>query len=440
MNLTSPAPFGNRPATVRFAIGIAIYAVALSVRLALLSIAPRFPFVPFSVAAVIVFYLCGLGPGILAAALGAATVLYLGVPGEWRWMQRWIPAVAVLGYAVITILIGWLMERGRLTARLADLNREQESMLDNELVGILKLRGGKAIWRNRALEAMLGYGAGDPLGEDMRTLYADDESYRRFDVEAYPSLRDGGTFRTQVRLVRKDGHEIWVDMSGVMLSAERDESMWLLLDITELKRYQEQVEGMAFRDGLTGLPNRTLLLDRIRHALPLSERTHRELAVCFIDLDGFKEINDRFGHDAGDRLLQAVAVRMEACLRGNDTVARLGGDEFVLVLAQLHSRDECQEILGRVLEFVREPVAVTADRSAAVSASIGVALCPEDGTVPEFLLARADAAMYAAKRAGRNQVRYFHERAAERNPAATSRVLAIAEGDSSGANHPEPDT
>ena len=410
MKFASTPPFGNRPAIVRFAVGVAIYAVALSFRIALLSIEPRLPFAPFSVAALFTFYLCGSAPGVLVVALSAGTVLYLGAPVQWAWAQRWMPEISVIGYALITILIGWLMERGRLAVRLADLNREQEMMLDNELVGILKLRGRKAIWRNRALERMLGYGAGDPLAEDMRALYPDEDSYRRFGEDAYPSLREGGTYRTQIRLVRKDGQTIWVDMSGVMLSAERDESMWLLLDITDLKRYQEQVESMAFRDGLTGLPNRMLLLDRIHQALPLSERTHRELAVCFIDLDGFKEINDRFGHDAGDRLLQAVAVRMQACLRGNDTVARLGGDEFVLVLAQLHSREECQAILDRVLEFVREPVAVTADQSAAVSASIGVALCPEDGTEPELLLARADAAMYAAKRAGRNRVRYFHER------------------------------
>ena len=416
MKFASTPPFGNRPAIVRYAVAVALYVTALLVRIALLPVEPRLPFVPFSVAALLTFYLCGSAPGVLVVVLSAGTVFYLGAPVQWAWAQRWMPEISVVGYALITILIGWLMERGRLAARLADLNREQETMLDNELVGILKLRGRKAIWRNRALERMLGYGAGDPLGEDMRTLYPDDDSYRHFREDAYPSLREGGTYRTQIRLVRKDGQAIWVDMSGVMLSAGRDESMWLLLDITELKRYQEQVESMAFRDGLTGLPNRMLLLDRIHQALPLTERTHRELAVCFIDLDGFKEINDRFGHDAGDRLLQAVAVRMQACLRGNDTVARLGGDEFVLVLAQLHSREECQAILDRVLEFVREPVVVTADQSAAVSASIGVALCPEDGTEPELLLARADAAMYAAKRAGRNRVRYFHER----NPAAAN--------------------
>ena len=419
LKFASTPLFGNRSAIARFSLGIAIYLLALLLRVSLLSIEPRFPFAPFYAAALLAFYLCGFAPGVLVVALSAGTVEYLGAPAQWAWMQRWMPEISIAGYAVITILIGWLMDRGRMATRLAGLNREQDMMLDNELVGILKLQGPRAIWRNRALERMFGYGPDDPLGEDMRTLYPDEESYRRFGEDAYPSLRDGGTYRTQIRLVRKDGQAIWVDMSGAMLSAERDESMWLLLDITELKRYQEQVESMAFRDGLTGLPNRTLLLDRIHQALPLSERTHRELAVCFIDLDGFKEINDRFGHDAGDRLLQAVAVRMQACLRGNDTVARLGGDEFVLVLSQLHSREECRAILDRVLEFVREPVAVTADQFAAVSASIGVALCPEDGAEPELLLARADAAMYAAKRAGRNQVRYFHERAAERNPPAT---------------------
>ena len=419
--------FGNRSAAVRVAVAVAIYLATLSFRIALSAIEPGFPVVPFYFAAVLTFFLCGFGPGVLVVALGAATARTLGVPAQWAWMKGLLPDLSIAVYALVTILIGWLMERSRLTARLADLNREQAMMLDNELVGILKLRGRKEIWRNRALEQMLGYGPAEPLGEDLCSLYPDAESYRRFGEDAYPSLRQGGTYRTQIRLLRKDGQGIWVDMSGVMLSAERDESMWLLQDITELKHYQEQVESMAFRDGLTGLPNRTLLLDRIHQALPFSERTHRELAVCFIDLDGFKEINDRFGHDAGDRLLQAVAVRMQACLRANDTVARLGGDEFVLVLAQLHSREECRTILDRVLEFVREPVTVTANRSAAVSASIGVALCPEDGTEPELLLARADAAMYAAKRVGRNQVRYFHERNAEQIPGRNAAATTMAE-------------
>ncbi|MEO3690025.1 GGDEF domain-containing protein [Roseateles paludis] len=120
---------------------------------------------------------------------------------------------------------------------------------------------------------------------------------------------------------------------------------------------------------------------------------------------GFKAVNDRFGHAAGDRLLQVVELRLQQCMRGHDTVARLGGDEFVLVLTQLHGESECKRILERVLRKVEEPVEVGPDQTGTVSASNGVAFCPKDSQDPDELMRLADAAMYAAKRAGKNAVR-----------------------------------
>ncbi len=138
--------------------------------------------------------------------------------------------------------------------------------------------------------------------------------------------------------------------------------------------------------------------------VPVCERMKTQLAVCFIDLDGFKEVNDTFGHDAGDLLLQQVAHRLQRCVRANDTVARLGGDEFVIVLSPLHASDECRPVLGRVLAAVSEPVDLGEGRQGRVSASIGVALSPDDGADGDALMAQADKAMYGAKRAGRNRI------------------------------------
>jgi diguanylate cyclase (GGDEF)-like protein/PAS domain S-box-containing protein len=296
-----------------------------------------------------------------------------------------------------------ITELARVRKEVAALNRQQAAMLDNDLVGIVKLKDRRAVWENRALARMFGYGPGELDGQHARILYADDASYEALGQAAYPVISTGGTYRTQLRLIRKDGSPIWVDMSGAMISAEADEAMWMMLDITAMKEHEQAVERIAFHDALTGLPNRILLADRLRQAIPLAERLNSLVAVCFIDLDGFKAVNDKLGHAAGDRLLQVVGQRLQDCVRGNDTVARLGGDEFVLLLTHLQSRDECHRVLARVVKSIGEPVDVGDGGFGRVSASIGVAFCPDDGRDGHQLLQVADRAMYAAKMAGGNQ-------------------------------------
>jgi diguanylate cyclase (GGDEF)-like protein/PAS domain S-box-containing protein len=295
-----------------------------------------------------------------------------------------------------------ITELVRVRRELDALARQQEAMLDNDLVGITKLKDRNALWENRALERMFGYGPGELQGQPARILYPDDASYEVLGKAAYPVLASGGNYRTQLRLVRKDGSPIWVDMSGAMVSPETGESMWMMLDITAMKEHQQKVEEIAFHDALTGLSNRILLADRLRQAIPLAERLRSLVAVCFIDLDGFKAVNDGLGHAAGDRLLQVIGQRLQDCVRGNDTVARLGGDEFVLLLTHLHNREECNQVLARVVKAIAEPVDVGRGGTGQVSASIGVAFCPDDGKDGDQLLKFADEAMYAAKKSGRS--------------------------------------
>jgi diguanylate cyclase (GGDEF)-like protein len=160
---------------------------------------------------------------------------------------------------------------------------------------------------------------------------------------------------------------------------------------------------LAQHDGLTGLPNRALFVDRLRQALALARRDAARVALLFIDLDRFKAVNDTLGHEAGDRLLRAAAVRMQACVREADSVARLGGDEFVILLPRIESAEGARTVAEKLRRALGEPFDV-GGREASVSASIGVALYPDDAGDETALLARADAAMYAAKRAGRNTV------------------------------------
>lgn len=297
-----------------------------------------------------------------------------------------------------------LTDLDRVRREVQRINLEQGLMLDNDLIGIAKMRDGLVVWHNRAMERIFGL-EGEALdGTSGRQLFMDDASYDAVVPGSFPKIEAGGTYRTQLRMRHRTGDPIWVDLSAVMLTPETGESMWLALDITAIKQHQEHVERLAFHDPLTGLPNRSLLMDRLSQAIPLFLRRSDRLAVCFIDLDGFKAVNDTLGHDAGDQLLRVVADRLLHHVRTHDTVARLGGDEFVLLLTHLPSTVECRLILRRVLAAICEPIPLANGQTARVSASIGVAYCPQDGTDGSGLLTKADDAMYQAKRGGRNRI------------------------------------
>lgn len=174
-----------------------------------------------------------------------------------------------------------------------------------------------------------------------------------------------------------------------------------------LLKTQQVLERVAYHDGLTRLPNRHLLMDRLRQSLASAERHGHRLALCFIDLDGFKPVNDQHGHEAGDHLLIEIARLLSNGVRQVDTVARLGGDEFVLLLPDFDHVTQIEEILDRLLQAVSQPVAYGSERLQ-VGMSIGIALYPDHADSGEKLIERADQAMYLAKRSGKNRW-MFHE-------------------------------
>jgi diguanylate cyclase (GGDEF)-like protein/PAS domain S-box-containing protein len=280
------------------------------------------------------------------------------------------------------------------------LVHEQKAMLDNDLVGIAKFKDRRLIWKNKALERIFGYGPDELLDQPARCLYLDDASYEDVGREAYPLIRSGAHFRKQVQMARKNGDPIWIDMNSLQFAEVEGVSLWLMQDISEMKQYQEQVEHIAFHDPLTGLPNRLLLSDRMRQAFALHDRMGSMGVVCYLDLDGFKPVNDTHGHGAGDFLLKEVARRLQAAVRANDTVARLGGDEFVMLITPIMNLAECEPILRRALASVREPIRLPSGDVVQVSTSMGVVLYPKHGRQPSQLLALADAAMYEAKNSG----------------------------------------
>ncbi|WP_054773431.1 EAL domain-containing protein [Methylogaea oryzae] len=177
-------------------------------------------------------------------------------------------------------------------------------------------------------------------------------------------------------------------------------------DISSLKQTEQKLEQLAYYDALTSLPNRFLFKDRLEHECLLAQRNHTRLAVFFIDLDRFKNVNDTLGHWAGDRLLQEVAGRIKVCVRQSDTVARLGGDEFTVILSGIEEAGDAADVAQKIIRALEVPLDINRQQIY-ISASIGIALAPEDGTDFTTLTKHADAAMYAAKAKGKGTFQYF---------------------------------
>jgi diguanylate cyclase (GGDEF)-like protein len=178
------------------------------------------------------------------------------------------------------------------------------------------------------------------------------------------------------------------------------------LDITERKRAEERLAHLAHHDALTNLPNRPLFQDRMQQALALARRERQRLALLYLDLDGFKTVNDRFGHAVGDLLLQEAARRISGCVRASDTVGRIGGDEFVVLLSRIDTEGAALQVAEKVRAALGSPFTL-AGRTVQLSCSIGIALYPDHGDDDLALAHHADLAMYRAKEGGRNAVRLF---------------------------------
>jgi len=225
----------------------------------------------------------------------------------------------------------------------------------------------------------------------------------------WKSLAEQGHFTGEVWNRRKNG-ELFAEI--ITISAVRNplgattHYVALFTDITSIKENERKLERIAHYDALTGLPNRVLLSDRLQQAMARCQRKGHSLAVAFIDLDGFKAVNDLHGHEQGDDLLVALAQRLQSSLREGDTLSRMGGDEFVAVLSDLEHLHDCHPVLDRMLRAAADPVRL-GDRLFQLSASIGVTLFPADGVGPDLLIRHADQAMYQAKQAGKNRYHLF---------------------------------
>jgi PAS domain S-box-containing protein len=192
----------------------------------------------------------------------------------------------------------------------------QNIMLDNNLVGMVKVYKRKIIWHNKELIRILGLPDADYAGQSTQALFSDEDTYRKLGEETYPVIKSRGVYRDELKVRHlESGKDIWVSVNGAMLPNEDDVSFWMFLDVTDSKAKLQAAQNIANHDALTGLPNRRLLEDRLDQALSYGIRTGSLVAVCSVDLDGLKPTNDRHGHHAGDILLKAAAQRMLANVR-----------------------------------------------------------------------------------------------------------------------------
>ena len=339
---------------------------------------------------------------------------------------------------------------------------EVQAIMTNASIGIMFTRNRVIRRANPAFCQMFGYATGEAIGISTRSLYPDETAYRQLGADAYPQLACGLSFRTERTLVRKDGTATWVQMIGYQVNARDPDkgTIWMLEDrtrerndeqslreaadairrardelevrvaertaelaganallqeeINERRQAEARVHHMAYHDSLTGLPNRAMLSERLDAAMRVVASGDKlqqgeKLALLFLDLDRFKNINDSLGHMVGDQLLRNVALRLVTAVRPGDLVARLGGDEFVVLMPAIAGGEDAARVADRIIDALSMACQIDG-HCLHISPSIGICLYPDDGGDVETLMRHADAAMYQAKAAGRNNYQFFTER------------------------------
>jgi len=345
--------------------------------------------------------------------------------GEIKWV--WERGVGIHDEAgnVITLegFVENVTERKLSTQALQQAERSFRSIFENATEGIFQTSpDGRYLNVNPALAAIYGFSSGAELiasiGDIQHQIYTDPS--RR--AEFMRLMRETGVvtnFVSEIR--RKGGDYIWISENA---RAVQDEAGNLLFyegtveDVTETKLNQEKLEHLANHDPVTGLPNRLLMNDRLRQMMLSAQRSKSIVALVLVDLDHFKLINDTFGHNRGDQLLQTMSHRMLACVREADTVVRLGGDEFVLLLSGAGRGEAMSQVVQRVLQTIARPSQIEG-RELSVSCSVGVSIFPRDGRDVQTLLKNADTAMYKAKELGRNNFQFYSP---EMNTVITERL------------------
>jgi diguanylate cyclase (GGDEF)-like protein/PAS domain S-box-containing protein len=289
-----------------------------------------------------------------------------------------------------------------------------QSIIRNVMDGIIMINElGEIQGFNPAAEEIFGYSQQDALGKNMKMLMPEPDQGRH-DSYINRYLETGkahilGVRGREVTASRKNGEEFPMEMSvSEMLLGGHRYFIGITRDISDRKRAEKKIAHLAHYDYLTDLPNRALFLDVLNHSISLAKRNKHKVAALFLDLDGFKKINDAHGHDAGDLLLKEVARRLKATIRESDAVARVGGDEFIIVLDNVGSKENAALVANKINVALLVPFEINGHPSH-VGGSIGISMFPKDSRDPEQLIKQADEAMYLAKQSGRNTYRFYRD-------------------------------
>ncbi|MDV7341200.1 EAL domain-containing protein [Terasakiella sp. A23] len=267
---------------------------------------------------------------------------------------------------------------------------------------------GNIVEVNRAFTQITGYSRDDVIGANPRIMKSNRHD-EQFYKDMWESLLTNGYWRGEIWDCKKDGeiYPKWLSINEVLdKKGNRTNFVSVFTDISRRKEDQERLEKLAHFDPLTDLPNKVLFYDRFENALARAKRKSEELAVLFIDLDKFKQVNDSMGHFIGDKLLQEVAQRICTCVRETDTVSRLSGDEFACFITDFQSENSIETVASRIVQLLSTPFYIDS-HTIYVSASVGIAVYPIDGENPSDLLRHSDIAMYRAKSLGRNNFQFF---------------------------------
>ncbi len=267
---------------------------------------------------------------------------------------------------------------------------------------------GKILSVNQAFSHFTGYTPAEALGQTPALLKSGRQS-DAFYRHMWLTLQNEGQWEGEIWNRRKDGKHYleWLTITGVKDESGRvSHYVAVFSDITTEKESEERLYHLAHYDLLTELPNRMLYYDRIKQAIVRARRSNRQVGVLFLDLDGFKQVNDELGHHAGDDLLREVARRLTGALRASDTVSRFGGDEFTVCIPDLAPEDDLGRVAQKLIAVVAKPYYLGSNQ-VKVTTSIGISRFPKDGEDPDQLIGHADMAMYETKKGGKNSYRFF---------------------------------
>ena len=289
-----------------------------------------------------------------------------------------------------------------------------QSIIHSVMDGIITINEvGEIQGFNPAAEQIFGYTQQEILGANVKVLMPEPgRSEHEAHIERYLHTRQSrilGVRGREVKAVRKNGEEFSMELSiSKMLLGGQSYFIGIVRDITERKLAEQKIAHLAHYDFLTDLPNRALFIHNLEQALQLAKRNKYKLAILFLDLDGFKQVNDSLGHDMGDLLLREVARRLTGIVRSSDTVARMGGDEFTFILNNIGSDKNAARMADKIVVAMAEPFALNGLHSQ-IGGSLGISLFPDDATNIEHLIGQADEAMYQAKRSGKNAYKFYRD-------------------------------